>query len=117
MNGRRLLRAKSSSCIVAAEERGPTISRPMPWTCLQCLAPGDEGREHEVAERPVLKQKRPQRLAVDGDIAQGLGDDRGDEHGLPGQEIEFAEKAGRPVADDLVARRVVDRRPRPRGSR
>jgi hypothetical protein len=28
----RLLRAKSTTRIVASDERGPTISMPMPWT-------------------------------------------------------------------------------------
>jgi hypothetical protein len=62
---------------------------------LEHFAPRDEGWQHEIAEPRVLEQKRAQRLALDGDVAKRLGDDRGDEHGLAGQEIELAEKAGR----------------------
>ena len=80
-----------------------------PLDPLERFAPGDEGRQHDVAERAVLVQKRSQHFAVDGDVAQRLGDDRGDEHGLPGQQVQLAEEAGRPVADDLVAGSVEDR--------
>ena len=62
--------------MVASDECGPTISTPTPCDPLQRFAPGDEGREQEVAERPVLEQQRSQHVAVDGDVAQGLGDDR-----------------------------------------
>ena len=60
-------------------------------------------------ERPVLEQQRPQRVAIDGDVAQRLRDDRGQEDGLPGEEVHLAEEARRAVADDLVAGRVEDR--------
>ena len=76
---------------------------------LQGLAPLDERRQHEVAERPVLEQERPQRVAVDGDVAQRLRHDRRHEDGLSRQEVHLAEEAGRSVADDLVACRVDDR--------
>ena len=109
VNGSRLLRAKSSIRIVAAEECGPTISTPMPCDVLQRLAPRDERREQEVAERPVVEQERPQRVAVDGDVAQRLRGDRGQEDRLPGQEVQLAEEVGRSVPHDLVAGRVEDR--------
>ena len=76
---------------------------------LQRLAPRDEGREHEVAERAVLVQQRSQRLAGNGDVTQRLGNDRGDEHRLPREQVQLAEEAGRPVADDLIAGGVEDR--------
>ena len=109
VNGRRLLRAKSSIRIVASDECGPTISSPMPVDLLQRLAPLDERREQQVAERPVLEQQRPQHVAVDGDVAQRLRDDGGEEDGLPGEQVHLAEEAGGAVADDLVAGRVEDR--------
>ncbi len=76
---------------------------------LERLAPRDEGRQHEVAERAVLVQQRAQRVAVDRDVTQRLGDDRRDEHRLPGQQVQLAEEARCAVADDLVAGRVEDR--------
>ena len=109
MNGSRLLRANSSIRIVASDERGPTISRPTPWTPLQRLAPRDEGRQQQVAQRPVLEQQRPQRVAIDGDVPQRLRHDRRQEHGLAGQQVQLAEEPRRPVADDLVAGGVEDR--------
>ena len=57
----------------------------------------------------VLEEQRPQRFAVDRDVAQRLGDDRGQEDGLPGEQVHLAEEARGAVADDLVARRVEDR--------
>ena len=81
----------------------------MPSHALQRLAPRDEGREQQVAERPVLEEQRPQHLALDRDVAQRLRDDRRQEHGLPGEQVQLAEEARRAVADDLVARGVEDR--------
>ena len=109
VKGRRLLRANSTIRIVASDERGPTISRPTPSHLLQRLAPRDEGRQQEVAQRPVLEQQRPQRVAIDRDVAQRLRDDRRQEDGLPGEEVHLAEEARRAVADDLVAGRIEDR--------
>jgi hypothetical protein len=71
--------------------------------CLQRFAPENERHQHEIAQRRVLEQQRPQRLALDRDVAQRLGYDSGDERGLPGQKIKLAEKARRPVTRDLVA--------------
>ena len=76
---------------------------------LERLPAGDEGREDEVAERSVVEQERAQRVAVDCDVAQRLRHDRGQEDGLPGEEVQLAEEAGGAVADDLVAGRVEDR--------
>ena len=76
---------------------------------LQRFASGNEGREHEVAERSVLEQQRSQHVAVDGDVTQRLGDDRRKEGRLPGQEVQLAQELRCPVADDLVAGRVHDR--------
>ena len=80
-----------------------------PLDALERLSPGDEGREDEVAERPVVEQQRAQRVAVDRDVAQRLRHDRGHEDGLPGEKVQLAEKARGAVADDLVAGRVEDR--------
>jgi hypothetical protein len=76
---------------------------------LERLSSSDKSREDEIAERTIVEQQCAQRVAVDRDVAQRLGHDRRHEHGLPGQEIQFAEKARGAVADDLVARRVQDR--------
>ena len=109
VNGRRLLRAKSSIRIVASDERGPTICRPEALDRLQRLSPGDERGQDEVAQRPVVEQQLAHHVAVDGDVAQGLGDDRGDEDGLSREQVQLAEEPGRAVADDLLAGRVDDR--------
>ena len=76
---------------------------------LQRLAPRDEGREEQVAQGAVLEQERPQRVAVDGDVVQRLGDDRRQEDGLPREEVQLTEEARAAVADDLVAGRVENR--------
>ena len=80
-----------------------------PLDALERLPAGDEGREDEVAERSVVEQECAQRVAVDRDVAQRLGHDRGQEDGLPGEEVQLAEEAGGAVADDLVAGRIEDR--------
>ena len=76
---------------------------------LQGLAPLDQRRQHEGAQWPILKQERPQRVAVDLDISQRLRHDCCHEHGLSRQEVHLAEEARRTVPDDLVPRRVDDR--------
>ena len=76
---------------------------------LQRLAPGDEGREHQIAERPVFVQQGSQHVAIDGDVPQRLGHDRRQERRLSGEEAQFAEELRLPVAHDLVAARVEDR--------
>jgi hypothetical protein len=76
---------------------------------LERLSPGDESGEDEVTQRPVVEQQLAHRVAVDGDEAQRLGDDRGDEDGLSREQVQLAEKPGRAVADDLLAGRVDDR--------
>jgi hypothetical protein len=52
---------------------------------LQQLASGDEGRYEQIAERPILEQERPERVAVNRDVAQRPRDDRRHEDGLAGQ--------------------------------
>ena len=76
---------------------------------LQRLAPGHERRQKEVAERTVVEEQRPQRVAIDGDVAEGLGDDGGQKDRLPGQEIHLPKEPRLAVADDLVVRSVEDR--------
>ena len=76
---------------------------------LERLPPCDEGREHEIAERPVIEQERAQRVAVDRDIAERLRHERGQEDGLPREEVQLTEKTGGTVPNDLVAGRVKDR--------
>jgi hypothetical protein len=49
---------------------------------LERLPPRDERGQDKVAQRPVVEQQLAHRVAVDGDVAQGLGDDRGHEDGL-----------------------------------
>src|SRR5262249_11889311 len=76
---------------------------------LQQFASLDEGREQQFGERAVVEEQLLQVLAVDRDVAQRLGDDRGEEDGLPGEQVHLAEEAGGAVADDLVAGAVEDR--------
>ncbi len=95
--------SRSDSC-------GPMISMPDPLALLQHLAPLDEGGEEQVGERAVLEEQLPQDLAIDGDVAHRLGDDGGEEDGLPGEQVHLAEEAGGAVADDLLAGAVEDRR-------
>ena len=80
-----------------------------PLDALQRLPPGDERRQHEIAERPVIEKQRTQRVTVDCDIAERLGHERGQEDGLPREEVQLTKKAGRTVPDDLVAGRVENR--------
>ena len=79
-----------------------------PLHCLQSFPPGDEGREDEVAERAVVEQELAQDIALDGDIAERLRHDRGQEDGLAGEEVQFAEEARRAVPDDLVPGGIDD---------
>ena len=60
------------------------------------------------AQRPVLEQQHPQRVAVDGDVTRRLRDDRGQEDGLAGQEVQLADEPGGAVTDHLVTGRVED---------
>ena len=109
VNGSRFARATSIRRNVASEERGPTISMPMPSHALQRLAAGDEGREHQIAQRAVLEQQPAQDVTVDRDVPQRLRHDRGHEDGLPGEEVQLAEEARGAVTEDLVAGGVEDR--------
>ena len=94
---------------MACDERGPIYLHADVLHPLQRLAPGDEGGEQHIAERPVLVQQGSQHVAIDGDVTQRLGGDGRQERGLTGEEAQFAEEVGVPVADDLVAARVEDR--------
>ena len=82
---------------------------PKALNTLEQLTPRDEGGQEQVAQRPVLEQQRPQRVAIDRDVAQRLGDDRVHEDGLAGEQVELSEEAGRAVAGELVAGLVDDR--------
>ena len=62
------------------------------------------------ASGAVVEQQRPQLVAVDGDVAHRLRDHRGQVDGLAREQVHLAEEARGAVADDLVARRVEDRR-------
>jgi hypothetical protein len=112
---------------VAPRERQPVGARPVehlhrglrsvrpddlhadPLHTLKRLAPRDEGREHEIGERRVFEEKRPQGIAVYCDVAHRLDDDGRQEDGLPGEKGDLAEKLGRAVAGDLVAGGIDDR--------
>ena len=80
-----------------------------PRHALQRLAPRDERRQHEIAERPVVVQQTPQVLPLHGDVAQRLGRNRGQVHGLTGEQVQLAEEARSAVTDELVAGGVEDR--------
>ena len=64
-----------------------------PLDPLQGFAPGDEGREHEIAERLVVVEQRTHRVAVDRGVSQRLSDDRSDENRLPGKQVQLPEEA------------------------
>ena len=115
--GRRLRLANSTIRRVGAERARPDDLDPDPVELLERLAPRHERRQQQVGQRAVLEQQRPQRVAVDGDVAHRLRDDRGQEHRLARQQVHLAEEARRAVADDLVCRRRPGSPPRPRGSR
>ena len=84
---------------------------------LERLPARDEGREQHVAERAVLEEHRPQHVAVDGDVAHRLTRDRGEEHRLPGHQVELPEEAGRRRGARSRRPRRRGSPPRPRGSR
>src|SRR4029450_8339923 len=76
---------------------------------LQRLTPRHERRQEKIAERTVVEEQRSQRVALDGDVAEGLGDDRGQKDRLPGQEVHLAQELRGAMTDDLVVRSVEDR--------
>ena len=82
---------------------------PDPLALLERLAALDEGGEEQVRQRAVLEQQLPQVLAVDRDVAHRLGDDGGEEDGLPGEQVHLPEEARGAVADDLAPGRVDHR--------
>ncbi len=79
-----------------------------PLDRLQRFAPGDKGRQDQIAQRRVLEQQRPQRLSLDRDAAQRRSHERGYEDGLPREKIELTQKSRRTVTDDLVVGGVTD---------
>jgi hypothetical protein len=81
-----------------------------PVTLLERVATTHERRGDDVAELLVVEEQAAQRVAVDGDVAHALRDDRGHIDGLAGEEVQLAEEPMRAVADDLVAPLVEDRR-------
>ena len=82
---------------------------PDPLLALQPFAPLDEGGEQQIGERAVLEKQLPQHFPLDCDVAQGLGDDGGEEDGLAGEQVHLAEEAGGAVADDLATGGIGDR--------
>ena len=76
---------------------------------LQALAAGDERRQQEIAEWPVLEQQRLQRFTLHGDVAHRPGHDGRQVDGLAGEQVRLAEESGRAVPDDLAACGVEDR--------
>ena len=77
---------------------------------LQRLAPRDERREQQVAERPVLEEQRAQRVAVDRDVAQRLRSTTAVTKTVwPESRFISPRKPDGAVADDLVAGGVEDR--------
>ena len=76
---------------------------------LQRLTPGHERREKKVAERTVVEEQWSQRLPLDCYVAEGLGDERGQEDRLPGQKVHLAQELRLAVPDDLVTRSIEDR--------
>ena len=110
VNGRRLRRANSTSCRVASDECGPTISTPTPVSRLKPLPASHERPEQQVAERAVLEQERSQLLTLDGDVAHRLGHYGREEDGLSREQVRLPEEAARAVAVDLRAGLVEDGR-------
>ena len=76
---------------------------------LQRLTTCDEGGEEQVAQWSVLEQQGAQRVTLDRDVPQRLPHDRRQEDGLPGEQVQLAEKPAGAMADDLVPSRVQDR--------
>jgi ParB-like chromosome segregation protein Spo0J len=75
---------------------------------LQRLSSGDERREQEVAQRPVLVEELAQCRTLDGDVLEWLGYEGVDEDRLPRQEVQLPEEPGRAVPDELVPGCVND---------
>ena len=81
-----------------------------PLDPLERLPPRDEGREQEVAQRPVLEQERSQRLPLDRDVSHRLGRHGAEIDRLARQQVHLAEEAEPAVPRDLVAGGIEDRR-------
>ena len=109
VNGRRLLRAKSSIRIVAADECGPTISRPSPSTVCSASRRAMNVESTRSLSGPSSNSRLAQHVAIDGDVAQRLRHHRRDEDRLPRQQVQLAQEPRRAVADDLLPGPVDDR--------
>ena len=83
-------------------------------TLLEQLAALHEGVEQQVRKRAVLEEQLPEHFAIDRDVAHRLGDDGGEEHRLPGEEVHLPEEARRTVTHDLLPRGVESLQPHPR---
>jgi energy-coupling factor transporter ATP-binding protein EcfA2 len=66
---------------------------------------GESGSGKSMMANAVMRLL-PQGVAIDGDVAQRLGGDGGEEDGLPGEQVHLAEEPGGAVADDLAAAAV-----------
>src|SRR5262249_31916645 len=76
---------------------------------LQRLAPRDERRQQEIAERLVVEQQPPELLPVDCDVPRGLRHDGGQERALSRQQAQLAEEVRGSLAHDLVAGAIEQR--------
>jgi hypothetical protein len=76
---------------------------------LEQVAPPHERGRDRLAELLVVEEQPPELVALDGDVAHRLGDDRRDVDRLAREEVQLAEEPARSVADDLVALAVADR--------
>src|SRR5436309_14613969 len=88
---------------------GPDDLKPEPCHLLQRLPSGDERPQQQLAKRPVVEQQLPQRVPVDREVTQGLGDFRGQEGALPRQQVQLAEEVRPSLPNDLVAGAVEQR--------
>ena len=59
--------------------------------------------ERSRSERAVLEEQPPQDFPIDRYIAERLGDDRRQEHGLSRKEVHLPEEPGAAVTDYLPA--------------
>ena len=81
----------------------PDDHQPEALNGLERLAPRDERRQKQVAERAILEQQLAKLVALDRDVAQRLRHHRGYEHRLSREEVQLAEEAAGAVPDDLVS--------------
>ena len=77
---------------------------------LETFTARDERRQHDVTEWTVFIEQRPQRVTLNGEIAQRRSGHRRNEHRLAREQVQLAQEPRRSVTDDLVAGGVEDRR-------